>query len=312
MHPRILRTFLAAARTQNITRAAEEVHLAQSSASDQIQSLETELGTALFVRTRQGLRLTEAGETLKPYAEALLSLADEARAAVETATGSQAQALTIGALETIGAARLPRWLADFQRRQPGIDVHLKIAGTGELLQAVASGALDAAFCFDREPFDGRLGRRIVATEPLVLIGPPDTANTSKASGLEALGAARFIATERGCIYRHLFDRAFAETGLAPPAIASEVGSIAAIGRLVAGGGGKALLPRMAVAGLLATGEVSELPWPGHLDKAPLALIWRRRRVQPPALKLFLAAAEQWGPIVRPVDARPRHAAPSPS
>ena len=83
MHPRLLKTFLAVARNRNFTRAAEEVHLAQSSVSDQIQSLEAELGTALFIRSRSGLELTAAGEALRPYAEEILTIASEARTAVE-------------------------------------------------------------------------------------------------------------------------------------------------------------------------------------------------------------------------------------
>ncbi|TIM33789.1 MAG: LysR family transcriptional regulator, partial [Mesorhizobium sp.] len=83
MHPRLLKTFLAVARCRNITRAAEEIHLAQSSVSDQIQTLETELGTVLFTRSMQGLQLTPAGDTLKPYAVDILMLIEQARAAVD-------------------------------------------------------------------------------------------------------------------------------------------------------------------------------------------------------------------------------------
>ena len=90
MHPRLLKTFLAVARHRNITRAAREVHLAQSSVSDQIQSLENELGVALFIRSRHGLDLTAAGEALKPYAEEILQLAEEARIAVEARMGTTA------------------------------------------------------------------------------------------------------------------------------------------------------------------------------------------------------------------------------
>ena len=68
MHPRLLKTFLAVARSRNITRAAEEVHLAQSSVSDQLQSLEAELNADLFVRSKRGMEPTRAGETLRPYA----------------------------------------------------------------------------------------------------------------------------------------------------------------------------------------------------------------------------------------------------
>lgn len=113
MHPRLLKTFLAVARSRNITRAADAVHLAQSSVSDQIQALEAELGAALFTRSKSGLELTPAGLALKPIAEELLRLDGEARAAVLAAAGRTSGALTIGALETIASARLAPWLPGF-------------------------------------------------------------------------------------------------------------------------------------------------------------------------------------------------------
>ncbi|WP_373467437.1 LysR family transcriptional regulator substrate-binding protein [Serratia fonticola] len=91
----------------------------------------------------------------------------------------------------------------------------------------------------------------------------------------------------------MFDHVFATANLPPPVIASEVGSISAIGRLVAAGVGHALVPRMAVAEMLEAGKVVERPWPGKVETASLVLIWRRRRIQSPALKLLLTAAEQW-------------------
>jgi DNA-binding transcriptional LysR family regulator len=120
MHPRLFKTFLAVARCGNITRAAAEIHLAQSSVSDQIQTLETELGTALFTRSRQGLQLTPAGNTLKPYAEEILMLAGEARAAVDASAGHASGSVTIGALETIASAKLAQWLPDFRASHPDI------------------------------------------------------------------------------------------------------------------------------------------------------------------------------------------------
>jgi len=96
LHPRLLKTFLAVARSRNVTHAAKEVHLAQSSVSDQIQSLEAELRTSLFARSRSGLRLTPAGETLKSYAQDILALADEGRAAVQATAGQMAGSVTIG------------------------------------------------------------------------------------------------------------------------------------------------------------------------------------------------------------------------
>ncbi|RVD63923.1 LysR family transcriptional regulator substrate-binding protein, partial [Mesorhizobium sp. M7A.F.Ca.ET.027.03.2.1] len=108
--------------------------------------------------------------------------------------------------------------------------------------------------------------------------------------LAALATLSFVATEPGCIYRHMFDTAFAEAGVAAPRLAAEVGSIGAIARLVAAGAGPALVPRLAVTDALARGEIVELPWPGPMRTAPLTMIWRRRRVQPPALRQLLTAA----------------------
>ncbi|TWB60868.1 DNA-binding transcriptional LysR family regulator [Rhizobium sp. ERR 922] len=310
MHPRLLKTFLAVARNRNFTRAAEEVHLAQSSVSDQIQSLEAELGTALFIRSRSGLELTAAGEALKPYAEELLAIAYEARAAVEAVSAAAAGKVTIGALETIASMKLPQWLPTLRRDHHDIDLRVTIAGSGDLLRKLEAGEIDVAFCFDRGEVDERLAKRVISTEPLILITPPAPEASSKTSDLAALASMNFVATEDGCIYRHLFDKAFEAAGTAAPKLAAEVGSIGTIARLVAAGTGSSLVPRFAVADALHRGEIDEMPWPGPMRTASLVMIWRRRRVQPPVLKLFLAFASAGFASTRSADVRPRHAVSS--
>ncbi|MBZ9848876.1 LysR family transcriptional regulator [Mesorhizobium sp. CA14] len=316
MHPRLLKTFLAVARTRNVTRAAREVNLAQSSVSDQIQALETELGASLFTRSRQGLTLTPAGEALKPHAEDLLALADEARAAVDATSAEAAGSLSIGALETIAAARLAPWLADFRVDHPGIDIKLRIAGSGELLRRLGDGEIDVVFCFERPPeidvgeTDRRLARRVMAVEPLALIAPPGDNRTDV--DLATLAEKQFVATETGCVYRAMVDKAFAEAGLGNPNLAAEAGSIDAIAGLVAAGAGFGLVPRLAVAAAIDRGEVAELAWPGPVRSSNIVMIWRRRRVQPPALKALLTALVEGFALVTPGGARPRHAASLPS
>lgn len=293
MHPRLLKTFLAVARSRNITRAAEAVHLAQSSVSDQIQALETELGATLFTRAKSGLELTPAGLALKPIAEDLLRLDGEARAAVQAAAGSTGGQVTIGALETIASARLAPWLPGFQAGHPDITVRMKVAGSGVLLRQLEDGEIDVAFCFERRDgaktaADERFARRPIAAEPLVLVAAPGQGSAEHS--LAALATLSFVATEPGCIYRHMFDMAFAEAGVTAPKLATEVGSIGAIARLVAAGAGLGFVPRLAVTDTLARGDIAEMPWPGQVQTAPLAMIWRRRRVQPPALRQLLTAA----------------------
>ncbi|CDX40172.1 Transcriptional regulator, LysR family [Mesorhizobium sp. SOD10] len=313
MHPRLLKTFLAVARTHNVTRAAQEVNLAQSSVSDQIQALETELGANLFTRSRQGLDLTPAGEALKPYAEDLLALADDTRAAVNLTRAGTAGSLSIGALETIASARCAGWLAGFRAKHAGIDFKLKVAGSGELLRRLGDGEIDVVFCFERPAEleeavapDPRFARRVVAAEPLALIAPPGDNRTD--IDLAALAEKHFVATETGCVYRAMVDKAFAEAGLGEPSLAAEAGSIDAIAGLVAAGAGFGLVPRLAVAAAIERGEVAELAWPGSVRSADIVMTWRRRRVQPPVLKALLTAIGEGFAPVTPAGVRPRHAA----
>ncbi|MGR9428603.1 LysR family transcriptional regulator [Rhizobium leguminosarum] len=306
MNPRQLKTFLAVIRHENLTRAAAEVNLAQSSLSDQIQALEEELGAELFLRSRQGVVPTPAGAVLKAYAEEILALNDEAKAAVSAAAGSAGQSITLGTLETIAAERLAPWLSLFRKKNPRVGLKLKVNGSGELLAQLQHGSIDVAFTFDREQQDERFLTRRICSEPLVLIAGRD-AQARPPESLTALSTVPFVATETGCVYRHLFDTAFAEANIAAPSIVTEADSIATIIRLVASGPGYGLVPRLALGPAATRGDVVELPWPGKPPAASLVMMWRRRRVQSPALTILLQSASVELSPLRSADARLRHA-----
>ncbi|MBX4929163.1 LysR family transcriptional regulator [Rhizobium binae] len=306
MTPRQLKTFLAVIRHGNLTRAAAEVNLAQSSLSDQIQALEEELGAELLVRSRQGVVPTPAGAALKAYAEEILALNGEAKDAVRSAAGNAEQSVILGALETIAAERLAPWLSLFRRQNPGLALKLKIGGSGELHAQLQQGSIDVAFIFDRGHEDERFATRRLCSEPLVLIAGRN-AQPSSFDSLAVLSTAHFVATEAGCVYRHLFDAAFAEAGVTPPPIATETDSIATIIRLVASGTGYGLVPRLAIGLSPARNDIVELSWPGKPPAASLVMTWRRRRVQPPALALILQSASENLSPVKPADVHPRHA-----
>ncbi len=306
MNPRQLKTFLAVARHGNITRAASEANLAQSSLSDQMQALEEELGVPLFERSRQGVTLTPAGDVLKSYAEEILALNDEAKTAIRAAAGLEKQALAIGTLETIAAEKLAAFLSRFRETHPAIGLTLKIGGSGELQRRLEDGSIDIAFTFDRGEHDGRFQTRLVSREPLTLIAGRNT-RAMPPGNLADLSRLPFIATETGCVYRRLFDTAFAEADIAAPDIITQADSVQTIIRLVASGAGYGLVPRLAVTPAAKSGDVVELPWPGDTPVASLIMLWRRRRVQPPALSSLIAMASEDLRPVRPADALLRHA-----
>jgi DNA-binding transcriptional LysR family regulator len=273
MRPQLLKTFLAVARRGNITRAAADIHLAQSSVSDQIQLLEADLGAPLFMRRQPGLVLTPAGEALKPHAEAILNGIVAARSAVDAAIVAKPSTLVIGTLETVAAVRMPGWLAALKTAQPGLRVTIRVKGSGELMRQLDAGEIDMMVSFDRGHRDQRQVSRSLGNEPLVLAGRRGTA----IQDLEVLVHQGFVVTETGCVYRHLFDEAFARAGLDSPEIVAEVGSLRAIIDMAAGGTGLALVPEMAAADAFSRGEIDIHPWPGPVKAVPLVATWRRGR-----------------------------------
>jgi DNA-binding transcriptional LysR family regulator len=281
-----LRTFLAVASTLNFTKAAAKVHLAQSSVTEQIQALESDLGVALFDRSQRRLALTQAGATLVGYAESLLALAADARSAVSGAAVVVRGTLAVGTLETLAARWLPPLLGEFQSRHPGVHVDLRVAGSGELRNAVRDGTLDLCFAFTEPPAGLGLGSECIAMDGLVLLVPAGHPLADRASvGPQQASGERFLVTPPGCAYRSMFDAAFA-AGAARPAIAGEYGSLGAIAGLVRAGLGCALVPRLAAQGF--DGELAAVPWDGAASRVAIHMIWRPREL-PAALRLFMHA-----------------------
>jgi DNA-binding transcriptional LysR family regulator len=307
MQLRHLKTFQAVASTLNVTRAAEQVHLSQSSVTEQIQALEADLGTALFDRSRRRLQLTEAGRRLLEYAGDLLALADQARAAVADAADLTTGTLTIGALETLCANWLPPILARYRAGHPTVHLKLKVAGSGELRNGARNGVMDVCFAFGAEHFEPGLQYEPLAEEDLVVIAPPGhRLEGREVIQVEDLAGEPFLVTETGCIYRQMFESAFPAGSAGRPPVAGEFSSIAAIRRLVETGVGCALVPRLVASE--ADGSLVASPWGGDVRSVPISMIWRRQPVQPPVLRHFLSAVRQSFATIRPGDARPRHAA----
>jgi len=278
-----LRTFLAVASTLSFTKAGQKVHLAQSSVTEQIQSLEVDLGVALFERTQRKLSLTDAGAKLVEYAEAMLALAADARAAV-AGNAEMRGRLSVGALETLCAHWLAPVLADFQGKYPALQVELQAAGTGALREAVRDGSLDLCFSFTQPLPDSGLHSECVGSDELVLLVSAGHALGGLASvGPRDVVGERFLVTPQGCVYRGMFDRAFSASGGKVPHVAGEYGSLGAIVNMVRAGFGCALMPRLAVTGLDA--GLIVLPWYGGAACIGIHMSWRSRQL-PLALRQF--------------------------
>src|SRR5215468_3838167 len=152
-----LRTFVAVASTLNLTRAGEKLHLAQSSVTERIQSLETDLGATLFDRSKRKWVLTPAGERLLEYASAIIALSEEARGAALDETREVSGRVVVGGIESLCAERLPALLLKYCADFPAVQVTLRAGKTVD----------------GDSPEEPGLRSEHVATERIMLVGPPN-------------------------------------------------------------------------------------------------------------------------------------------
>jgi LysR family cyn operon transcriptional activator len=136
--------FLAAAEHGSFTAAADLLHLARPSVSEQIAHLEAELGVALFVRTGRRLELTEAGRLLRPEAERTLVAARDAADVVRRARTLTGGTASLGTFSTAHHLMLTGIVEDFARRYPQVAIRVVGENSSQLADAVRAGRLEAA------------------------------------------------------------------------------------------------------------------------------------------------------------------------
>jgi DNA-binding transcriptional LysR family regulator len=163
-----LRYFTAVARCGSIREAAEELHVAQSALSRQIQKLEDELGVPLFQRHSRGVELTSAGEILLGYAQTSQRQVERVRSEVDALKGLRRGIVHVSAIESLVPHLLPEVIARFNRRHPGIQFDIAIEGSDRVLSAVREGRTDIGLTF-HPPADPELATAFKVRAPLLAI-----------------------------------------------------------------------------------------------------------------------------------------------
>jgi LysR family transcriptional regulator, transcription activator of glutamate synthase operon len=290
MELRHLRYFEAVARHRHFTRAADELHVAQSALSHQVRRLEDELGIELLHRTTRSVEPTEAGTLVAARARTILAEAQALREEVDELRGLVRGRVTIGALLFGGELDIPALLASFTSTFPQVDVGLREGTAQRMIDGLEDGSIDLAFVLEagvREEFD----RVALSSEELAVVmspGHPLAATTPMR--ISALADQRLIGFEHGSSVRELVDAAFKRAGI-EPRIALEGNDLALVRSLVAQGIGIAILPR----------TFAELPGPpvalrplSPALKMVVALWWRRGRHLSPAARAFVDFARARG------------------
>ena len=245
MELRQLEHFVAAAEERHFTRAARRLHIVQSGLSASIRSLERELGAPLFVRSTRRVELTQAGLALLPEARRTLAAAAAAGDAVAAVQGLLRGILAVGTMQILPpAVDLVAVLGRFHAAHPGVELRLRQAGTGTLLEEVAVGALDLALVAPvGRPPRGLVVRRLASDPLLVACAPAHPLATRGRLDLADLAGEPFVDFQPDWGLRMLVDQRLAAAGL-DRHTALEVNDLPTLLELVAQGLGVALVPEV--------------------------------------------------------------------
>lgn len=280
-----LAVFAAVARTGGITRAARTLNTVQSNVTQRIHLLEAELGVPLFHRQSRGVTLTSAGEQLLPYAERIGRLIDEAKRAAANGPVPRGQ-ITIGALETATAVRLPPVLSIYARACPEVDIQILTGTAAELTDAVLAHRIEAAFVPGPVSHPDLVAAPVLEEE-LVVVTAPWVRSLERLAA--AGGAAKIIVFRPGCSYRARLETLLAARGVVNVR-RLEFGTLDGIVGCVGAGIGLTMLPRAVVARAEREGRVGLHPLPAKDARVEILLVRRRDAFVSTALARFIEIA----------------------
>ncbi|MCH7738162.1 MAG: LysR family transcriptional regulator [Chloroflexi bacterium] len=297
-----LEAFLEAANRGSFRRAADALYLSQPSVSARVQTLENEVGVALFHRTARGVRLTDMGRTFLPFAQRSMETLRRGREVLESVRQTSAGILNMATARVIGTYILPETLQKFQQLYPEANLHIKVGGSADVLQMVVDEEVqlglarfmqhpdvDALHLYDEEavlvvhpdhPFAkaGVAAMYEVAQEPLIVYDPGDP----------------------GSSYFQFINRVCRDAGVTPK-IEMNLDSVEAAKNMVRLGLGISFLPRSGVRrelefGSLAMVALAEAP-PVLL---PTYLLLRRGQKHGPTVIAFLKLLQETYKVQIPV------------
>jgi DNA-binding transcriptional LysR family regulator len=262
-----IEAFLEVARRQNLSRAAEALFVSQPTLTARLQSLESSLGERLFIRTRRGMRLTEAGETFLPFAEhAVAALADGRERLGELRRGVAGR-LVLGAPPTVSTYTLPDLLARFAAAHPNVRLTVKTGTSEEILEMVLHDQVQLGII--RSLAHQEIESVPLYTDDLVLIAGAGHRLARPRRGGQArladLAGEVLVLFGRSSSYLEFTTATFRQAGVLTGSVL-ELDNIEAAKKMVERGLGVSFVPASTVAAELAAGTLTRIEL---VDAAPI-------------------------------------------
>lgn len=282
MELRHLRYFDAVAETLNFTRAAERLHVTQSTLSHQIKQLEVELGAPLFDRSAKQVRMTEAGEILRSHMTPALQQIDQGLQALRAPGDAITASIRLGTTPSFNTHMVPQCVATLLNHYPNLQVTVEELPAGTISKRLGSGHLDLAVSY--RPGEGsELWFEPLYNEELRLVVRRDhpLARRRRVRMVELHGV-RMVLLPRQFVTRKLLDECFEQAG-ATPLVAAQINSVAPMIELIRQTDLAGIVTETALA---QSAELRVIPLEDPTPIRTPGMLWHKGATRSPVLKHF--------------------------
>ena len=240
------------ADTQSISKAAEELFIAQPSLSQALQRIERELGTHLFIREPRGMKLTYAGEKYYLMAKEILDIYSDFKSEITHINELKAGRLVIGIARYMGMNILPKILPDFNKNYPNVEIIIREENTRVLENLILGGNVDFALTHvHKKEMNEKINYEILKEDEFLLVTPKGyLINSDKIKikngksyvDLRDLEGEKFILLDINKGIRKVQDRTIKSYGINPEVVFTTK-NFETAKRLAANGMGITMIPK---------------------------------------------------------------------
>jgi LysR family cyn operon transcriptional activator len=284
MELRHLRYFVALAECLNFTRAAERVHVTQSTLSHQIRQLEEEIGQALFERAGKRVVMTEPGEVFLEFAKKALREVDLGLGALKQSTGELAGEIRIGTTHTFNLRFIPECVASFLTRHPTDKVQVQELPADAIAAGLNDGSLDLGIAYRPMEPTALWFEPLYNEEMALVISNEHPFASRKRIRMAELHHQRLVLLPPSFATRTMLEDCFRACGI-EPLVAAEMNTVAPMLGLVA---------RTQIAAIVAANAVPEglglrvVPIENPTPMRTPGILWKRGGKQTVQTRAFSA------------------------
>ena len=266
-----LRGFFTVVKTGGFSEAARRLHLTQPAVSQQVRTLEQELGVQLLRRGRP-VSLTKEGELLFEMAENIFAEVDRIHALFADLKTKKAAVLNLAANQSTAMHILPERVTKFTKRFPSVEIAIHTMRTGDIVQAVADGAIDVGMVLIDPARPDVTARAAIPYEMVLIMPKGHPLSRQRQVSLADIARYPFISYTKAAETRHLIDKPFRQAHLRIQ-IRMSLGSTDLIIKYVALGYGIAIVHNLNLARSQPE-EIVVRPLRKYYPPQHLHLIWR--------------------------------------